>query len=111
VWLTPDETGKSIYGGVRTDCLMFLTACDEAIRPKGAADFLCSVGVASAFVVDIPLSAVGDTLTLPWTITATLIARPARDADAKEETKPEYPKVIEPFPGTTMVISDPRLVQ
>jgi uncharacterized protein YceK len=62
-----------VYGGVKTD-VDFGTYCfknSEEASPVGHKAFWLFAGV-STLIVDLPLSAVADTLTLPWTIKATL---------------------------------------
>jgi uncharacterized protein YceK len=72
LWLDDFEGGQKVYGGVGVDATMFASAvadCDG----KGPA---LSTAWALFFAADMPLSAVADTVTLPYTITATLM-RPA----------------------------------
>jgi uncharacterized protein YceK len=94
--------GKGIYGGVgldaRVGAAMLAGAFTTEAQPQeslmvSAMDAPCKVGVAAwLLAVDLPLSAVADTLTLPVTVPATLKnkgqanppAKPARDKDADE---------------------------
>jgi uncharacterized protein YceK len=55
-----DEEGMSYYGGVSTD---LEKAADTDKRPANTAVYAV---LQIAALADIPLSAVGDTLTLPW---------------------------------------------
>jgi uncharacterized protein YceK len=56
--------GRQIYGGARSDLVGFYGLTD----PLEPAFFIAG---AYTVAIDLPLSLVGDTLTLPWTISAT----------------------------------------
>jgi uncharacterized protein YceK len=61
---------KKVFGGVRLDASY---GTGYAAYPNHSEGFVYSVYAAStacAMAADIPLSAIGDTLTLPWTLTA-----------------------------------------
>ncbi len=93
---------KGVYGGVGLDArvgtAMLAGAFSTEPQPQesllaSALDAPCKMGIAAwLLAVDLPLSAVADTLTLPVTVPATLKnkgqadrqARPARDEDADE---------------------------
>ena len=60
VWLIPEENGKRVYGGVRTDCEQIRGRHEQAGRlPVDRIEQL-------VYTLDVPLSAVGDTITLPY---------------------------------------------
>ena len=70
LWLRPEEGGSRIYGGVR---LGVETASEAVSRPYDAEDDLvdrCQCIILPT--LDMPFSLVGDTLTLPWTVSAWL---------------------------------------
>jgi uncharacterized protein YceK len=74
VWLAPYEGGQKIFGGVRVDVAAAKGCFEEASRAEDSADRLKSGSKAVAFgALDLPLSLVADTLTLPYTISATLL--------------------------------------
>jgi uncharacterized protein YceK len=76
----PDAPPKRIYGGVRISA------------EEGWKDLTGGWGLVPGtcrWVVDVPLSAVGDTLTLPVTIPATL-ARTAARKKALQQCPPDY---------------------
>jgi uncharacterized protein YceK len=58
VWWTDDEGGKRVYGGVRAE----LGQIKEAEGPADAA----------RMALDLPLTVIGDTITLPFTISYSL---------------------------------------
>ncbi len=78
----PAPVPRSVYGGVALDARVggkWLAAPFTAERlpqvslVESAVDSTCKVGIAAwVLAVDLPLSAVADTLTLPVTIPATL---------------------------------------
>ena len=59
-YLDPYEGGKRVYGGVQV-------AWDKAANPESQ-----STWVTAAAYADVPLSAIGDTLTLPYTVAVAL---------------------------------------
>src|SRR5436190_2124808 len=63
VWWNPDEGGQRAYGGTRAD---FQVATSEFANPKPDASSIDRVATVSLALLDIPFSAVGDTLTLPY---------------------------------------------
>ncbi len=61
-----------IYGGVKTDFDAEADCFNSLIKPT-TSEWRGSAILPGAFLlIDLPLSAVADTLTLPWTIKATL---------------------------------------
>jgi uncharacterized protein YceK len=72
LWLAPFEGGQRVYGGVRTDMEIVRQSITGEPESKGQSPRdRCITAVALA--VDLPLSAVGDTLTLPYTVPAALL--------------------------------------
>lgn len=62
-WLFPEEGGKRVYGGVRGDCEIAWQAVTDTDSPGGERrDILLKL------ILDLPLSAVADTITLPYTV-------------------------------------------
>jgi uncharacterized protein YceK len=61
-YLDPYEGGERVYGGVRV-------AWDKAANPESR-----STWVTAAAYADVPLSAIGDTLTLPYFLALSLAA-------------------------------------
>jgi uncharacterized protein YceK len=72
VWLTPDEGGKRVYGGVRADLKSIETAATGStgmwVGGEEVRDRKRQVGRLLFLALDLPFSAVGDTLTLPYTL-------------------------------------------
>src|SRR5262245_48986038 len=62
VWLTPIEGGQRVYGGVQVDCEILR---DEFREGRESGPRLRTLLFAS---LDLPLSAVGDTLSLPYAL-------------------------------------------
>jgi uncharacterized protein YceK len=90
-YLDPYEGGKQVYGGVQV-------AWDKAANPESR-----STWVTAAAYADVPLSAVGDTLTLPYTVAVALgWTKPTdphvRTADLLHESHTSGP-VVEPVDG------------
>jgi uncharacterized protein YceK len=80
VWLNPEEGGQRFYGGVRADLEAMDSAAkrESGIRVSGESVPLSRMGQAKRFAwfgLDLPLSAVGDTLTLPLIIACQLSER------------------------------------
>ena len=65
LWLADFEGGKRPYGGVRADWEMAHEAIDRFPEPSGANLCLCTAVLCG---IDLPFSAIGDSLTLPLTI-------------------------------------------
>jgi uncharacterized protein YceK len=69
---------KEIYGGVKIDadnsvkCCKDCFAGDKPFLENGLPRLAALAGAAYLIVIDLPLSVVGDTLTLPQTIRATM---------------------------------------
>ena len=59
-----------VYGGVRQDVKDAAQATGTAFRASDAAMFSNSVALGTAHVLDMPFSAVADTVTLPVTVPA-----------------------------------------
>jgi uncharacterized protein YceK len=107
---------KKVYGGV-------IKSFNEAKYSVSGNPFHYLHGVslavfvphAQSLFVDLPLSAIGDTLTLPWTISASLNpSRPsehhsAPDVKTSATPNPETATIHEPVPGKTSLIYDARL--
>ncbi len=74
-----------IYGGVRVDVEAETTIVKEAIdRPEA---IILELPILTAmYLIDLPLSFVADTLTLPWVIYRQAAAPPKTGAAAKKET-------------------------
>jgi uncharacterized protein YceK len=94
--LTPEEGGGKIYGGVRMDVEAGPKYIQEGFTPdneipRPASQAPCSLALGTyLMLVDLPLSVVGDTLTLPWIIAAELgkpsdAAEPGRLSKARAE--------------------------
>jgi uncharacterized protein YceK len=72
LYYTPDEGGNQVYGGVKLDALLIkasITGHSEQFHDTP----LARAWVATLATLDLPLSAVADTLTLPITVPATLL--------------------------------------
>jgi uncharacterized protein YceK len=79
----------SVYGGVRDDAevaymglRVAANAPEASDSPPGVLDRACGILQGALAILDLPLSLVGDTLTLPITIHATA---PASAHDDKKE--------------------------
>jgi uncharacterized protein YceK len=77
-------TERVVYGGVRGD---WDAAWDLLVAHEKYLDELPFLG--ETFALDLPLSAVGDTLTLPITVPAELIGRYRRNADGPRSSDSE----------------------
>jgi uncharacterized protein YceK len=77
----PEEGGKRVYGGVRADAGAVGDGARLCVTSAGWGDRLRATRAALLAAVDLPLSAVADTLTLPVTFSPIL----------KEEDEPESP--------------------
>jgi hypothetical protein len=77
---------QSVYGGVRLDARVIADLCVESVAPGQDPFAPAALPFAGfPFVVDLPLSAIADTMTLPTTIRATMnrpsgSSPPARDS-------------------------------
>ena len=56
---------QRIYGGVRTDVKVAAQAPGDLVRAKDGPEFMNAARAGALSVIDTPLSAVGDTVTLP----------------------------------------------
>lgn len=62
-------TGETrVYGGVREDLRAAKDSFQGVVRAKGLTDFAGNAGMGAFCVLDLPLSAIGDTVTLPIAI-------------------------------------------
>jgi uncharacterized protein YceK len=66
------EGGGQVYGGVKVDAEVAGEKAIEAVRPGDVTERLRAGVAALALAADLPLSLVGDTLSLPWTLGLTL---------------------------------------
>ena len=71
-WWIQEEDGGRIYGGVRADYGLARDAILETPGMQGASDRNRMLAFA---VLDMPLSVVGDTLSLPLTVPRSLVSR------------------------------------
>jgi uncharacterized protein YceK len=62
VWWIPEEGGERIYGGVQMDVGVLRESLSVRSEDRGIGDRLLGVAF---FTLDLPFSAIGDTLTLP----------------------------------------------
>lgn len=76
LWLSPEEGGQRVYGGVRADCDIIHDASkpDSSKNTNSGATVLLSA-------LDMPFSLVGDTVALPLTITCSLLRPSKTDRD------------------------------
>jgi uncharacterized protein YceK len=89
MWWTPEEGGMRVFGGVRADAQVLA----DAFSPNTKAGVGDRLGCATLATIDLPLSAVGDTLTLPVTLPAASnrrpdpghAERPKKQADADDD--------------------------
>jgi uncharacterized protein YceK len=90
VWFTPGEGGKRVYGGVRVDCQVAREALNEH---RASGDFW---GTLLYSALDLPLSAVGDTLSLPYTVPCALwrLGHPEPQRRLPETAGPAVPAVV-----------------
>ena len=72
VWLIPEEGGKKVYGGVKADIEMVHDCSVEACQSEDFGGRMAWTGKAIAMAIDVAFSALGDTLTLPITIPASI---------------------------------------
>jgi uncharacterized protein YceK len=72
LYYTPAEGGNQVYGGVKLDALL-IKASVAGHSEQFHDTPLARAWVATLATVDLPLSAVADTLTLPITVPATLL--------------------------------------
>jgi uncharacterized protein YceK len=80
-WPEDGTPTRRVYGGVVYDAAFGADMLADSFRP--GSDFFGPLGLNwgwSVLTVDLPLSAVGDTLTLPWTVPASLRRALAADA-------------------------------
>jgi uncharacterized protein YceK len=77
-----------IYGGVRMDTSILRVGFDQPSWKNGGLDIVCVILI----LVDIPLSAIADTLALPFTVSEAL-GRPfgRRETVSKGAEIPQFP--------------------
>jgi uncharacterized protein YceK len=104
--LKPEEGGQSIYGGVQAD---LHSAKGYAAEVSDSSDIREQIdGASEALFVaalDLPLSAVADTLTLPWTL-ATRLGQPAMAPPPNGDTQ-AWRRIWEPGPRAAETASKP----
>lgn len=85
-WEDDQPKTTSVFGGVRGDWA-------GATRMKGQDEFANGyrIFIAPFFVADLPLSLVGDVVTLPYTVAYTLFNQRHASPKATEESKPPQP--------------------
>jgi len=67
------EAPNEIYGGVKSDLAELRASIDKLERKPGSVqEVISNIGKATACSIDIPISAVGGTVTLPVTIPASI---------------------------------------
>jgi uncharacterized protein YceK len=62
----------AVYGGVALDAKAAVKAVQDVVRPGDQSPFVAALAIVYYSAVDMPLSFVGDTLTLPITLQAAL---------------------------------------
>jgi uncharacterized protein YceK len=67
-WLTPREGGCRPYGGVRVDAEVARDCAADAAKAETTGERIIWYSKAAYLVADLPVSLVGDTLTLPFTL-------------------------------------------
>lgn len=70
---TGEVAPKAIYGGVKHDAIEVRSSIRDLRQfPNSQQGLLTNIGKATAHSIDTPISAVGDTITLPVTIPAAI---------------------------------------
>jgi hypothetical protein len=90
-WWSPVEGGGRVYGGVRADAEVIQEWLAEVSgQDESPAGLPAATRAALLATADLPLSAVGDTLTLPATLPAAgkKPVEPGKQADAGGEKDP-----------------------
>jgi uncharacterized protein YceK len=107
--LKPEEGGGSIYGGVRADLASVRGYAEDLQDAPDVRDQIDGASEA-LFVaaVDLPLSAVADTLTLPWTWAAGLGMPPAPPPPAPAGDSQAWRRIWEPGPSAAASPTDPQ---
>lgn len=85
------ECRQEMYGGVSTDWDVLSESLADAKKADNFADRAGSTCAALFFCADLPLSAAGDTLTLPYTALLTYWFPYARPFEGEEKGKEEAP--------------------
>jgi uncharacterized protein YceK len=94
-----------VYGGVRVDLDFCRTGLKELWNPSEGNTRGGALLGEAAFAVDLPLSFVADTLTLPFTIKATLNGE-ARHPEGLVKPPSDTPQVAQEIqPGDTPVVA------
>jgi uncharacterized protein YceK len=83
----PTDDKLNVYGGVMVDAKVIRGSATDTLRPKGVQGFAASARDAVLMTLDLPFSAVADTLTLPVTVPAA-IQRRNRRADQADAGNP-----------------------
>jgi uncharacterized protein YceK len=92
LWWAPFEGGQRVYGGVRAEVGVLRDGLSGKSDTSSAPDRAGLVLIAA----DLPLSAVGDTLTLPYTI-PTAILNQVNHRDKLEPTPEPADPSAKPF--------------
>jgi hypothetical protein len=99
-----------IYGGVYYECLAAKSLFGEKPEPRVIPDipsWVETLLAAAMLAVDMPLSAIGDTLTLPYTIRYTLQCRELARQQEKDRVAPAADRVGQDQPVAELTISPP----
>jgi uncharacterized protein YceK len=108
-WSCCSSGDRTVYGGVVKTVKLAGDGVNEAAKLDSPLCPLYLVGSACFLAVDVPLSLIGDTLTLPWTIPATFNSSHPPERDRIGYDRPELPRAVESAPGKTMIVYDARL--
>jgi uncharacterized protein YceK len=98
-WRSPDEKCAKMYGGVKMDIEAGREASSQVSHPDDLQSFVEGVRIVTCCTLDLPFSAVGDTLTLPITFVSELgQAMIEGDMDPNKPRPPEPGPVVAAFP-------------
>ena len=81
IWLSPEEGGQRVYGGVRAD---WESLQDAASTPAGNRQS----GILKS-ALDLPLSTIGDTVTLPFTIPCAILRSQSGRTNRSDGPEPQ----------------------
>jgi uncharacterized protein YceK len=90
-----------IYGGVRRDVQSAQEWATHSWTSGENVDYIQNVGTVVGLVlvgIDVPLSAVGDTITLPLVVPASLLAKPRNGTNGSANNTANPPAVTAPPP-------------
>ena len=73
--MSATHSSPQIYGGLRTDVKQAAQSTRDVFRAKNGGEFDTALGSSAFCVLDAPLSAVADTVTLPLTVPQCLANR------------------------------------